>query len=172
MCFFNGVPVYLCVSVCVASVRRFERICGHTRSLGKRTAARAPGSHLNLSEKWQYEDGIWGIKPGSFTKVMLLHLCWRLNQIWATIKRRSRWSFAKMVGVLSCFTLVMIIGAHRSFTGTVWVLSCPDWDEPNGHCGLLEHLWYIYQLSDCRIDIWWAAEIRRRTHPPLQKKFP
>jgi len=29
---------------------------------------------------------------------------------------------------------------HRSFTGTVWVLSCPDWDEPNGHCGLLEHL--------------------------------
>ena len=51
MCFFNGVPVYLCVSVCVASVHRFERIFGHTRSLDKRTVARAPGSNWNLSEK-------------------------------------------------------------------------------------------------------------------------
>ena len=55
MCFFNGVPVYLCVSVCVASVRRSERISDHTRSLDKHKVARVPGLHWNNQESFLLE---------------------------------------------------------------------------------------------------------------------
>ena len=47
--FFKVVPVYLCVSVCVALARRSERIFGRTHSLGKRKVARVPGRHSDLS---------------------------------------------------------------------------------------------------------------------------
>ena len=63
--FFKVVPVYLCVSVCVALARRSERIFGRTHSLGKRKVARVPGRHSDLSGK----KTIIGAGSGIFKKL-------------------------------------------------------------------------------------------------------
>ena len=55
----------------------------------------------------------------------------------------------KSVKVLKCAcsppgqaSMLVMISSYRSFTGTVGVFSRSDWDEPNGHGCLLEHLRY------------------------------